>query len=321
MEPSGIEKRGVKSTSHNPFCATINHIQLYRIRQVFQVRRRNSIGARAEESRMKFSEELETAKEAAHAACEVMEKYRHDGFEVESKGARTDFVTDADKEAQEKVVEVIGDRFPKDGFLGEESDLHPEGEERVWVIDPIDGTTNFVHGFPYYCVSVALRVDGESQVGVVSAPALGETYHAVRENGAFSENGESEEPLNVSKVSELSESLVAADVSSWASETTNQHQLNIVDELVGTPVSFRFPGASALELCHLGRGYFDGKILVLAKPWDIAAGTLIVEEAGGSVRKRDSVVDGYVEVVASNGRVQEGLEEIFDRRVRNADGQ
>jgi myo-inositol-1(or 4)-monophosphatase len=270
---------------------------------------------------MKFSEELETAKEAAHAACEVMEKYRHDGFEVESKSSRTDFVTDADKEAQERVVKVIEEAFPEDGFLGEESDLHPDGEERIWVIDPIDGTTNFVHGFPYYCVSIALRVDGESQVGVVSAPAFGETYHAVRGEGAFWENGEEESALEVSEVSEPSESLVAADVSSWASETTNEHQLNIVDELVGTPISFRFPGASALELCHLGRGYFDGKILVLAKPWDIAAGTLIVEEAGGSVRKRNSVVDGYVEVVASNGSIQDGLEEIFDRRVRNADGQ
>ena len=270
---------------------------------------------------MKFSEELETAKEAAHAACEVMERYRNDGFEFESKGSSTDFVTEADRKAQNRVVEIIGEAFPEDGFLGEEDELEPDGEERVWVIDPIDGTTNFVHGFPYYCVSIALRVDGESQVGVVSAPALGETYHAVRGNGAFSESGGSEEPLNVSKVSELSEGLVTADVSSWASETANEHQLNVVDELVGTPISFRFPGASALELCHLGRGYFDGKILVLAKPWDIAAGTLIVEEAGGSVRKRDSVVDGYVEVVASNGRIQDGLEDIFDRRVRNADGQ
>jgi myo-inositol-1(or 4)-monophosphatase len=161
-------------------------------------------------------------------------------------------------------------------------------------------------------------VDGESQVGVVSAPALGETYHAVRGNGAFWEKDEGEDTLEVSEVSELTESLVTTDVSSWASETTNEHQLNIVDELVGTPVSFRFPGASALELCHLGRGYFDGKILVLAKPWDIAAGTLIVEEAGGEVRERDSVVEGYVEVVASNGRIQNGLEEIFDRRVRDA---
>jgi myo-inositol-1(or 4)-monophosphatase len=247
-----------------------------------------------------------------------MEKYRHDGFEVESKGSRTDFVTEADREAQKKVVEIIGEAFPEDGFLGEESELKPDGQERIWVIDPIDGTTNFVHGFPYYCVSVALRVDGKSQVGVVSAPALGETYHAVRGEGAFWENGEGEDGLEVSEVSELSESLVATDVSSWASETTNEHQLNVVRELVGTPVSFRFPGASALELCHLGRGYFDGKILVLAKPWDIAAGTLIVEEAGGSVRKRDSVVEGYVEVVASNGRIQNGLEEIFDRRVRDA---
>ncbi|MDZ7687555.1 MAG: inositol monophosphatase family protein [Halobacteriales archaeon] len=261
---------------------------------------------------MEFSDEVETAKEAAYEAGDVMRRYRRDGFGVEQKGSRTNLVTEADREAQESVVEILCDEFPEDGVLAEEDDLQPDGEDRVWVIDPIDGTTNFVHGFPYYCVSIALRVEGETKVGVVSAPPFDETYHAVRGQGAFSDG----DMLSVSETSDPRDALVSAGVYSWASDETNEVQTRLVSELVGTPVSFRFAGASALEYCHLAHGYFDGMLQVLAKPWDVEAGTLVVEEAGGTVRERDSVVDGYVEVVASNGRLQGDLEEIFDRNVR-----
>jgi len=261
---------------------------------------------------MEFSEELETAKEAAHSAGDVMARYRSDGFEVESKASYTDLVTEADTAAQEVCVETIEDKFPEDGFLGEESDLSPDGEDRVWVIDPIDGTTNFVHGFPYYCVSIALRVEGEPMVGVVFTPPFDETYHAVRGHGAFV-NGDR---ISVSETSDTRDALVSAGVYSWASEETNEIQLSIVRDLVSAPVSFRFAGASALEYCHLAHGYFDGMLQVLAKPWDVSAGTLVVEEAGGEVRTSDSVVDGYVELVVSNGKLQGDFEEIFDRNVR-----
>ena len=261
-----------------------------------------------------FSDELETAKRAAHDACDVMRRYRRDGFDVEQKGARTDYVTEADREAQEKVVGAVRETFPHDGFLAEEENLNHESpdEGRVWVIDPIDGTTNFVHGFPYYCVSVALRVDGETQVGVVSAPALDETYSAVRGGGAYV----NDEPITVSDVTNLNDALVSTGVYSWASEETNEAQIRLVRELVETPVAFRFAGASALDYCHLAHGFFDAKLQVLAKPWDVEAGTLIVEEAGGEVRKRESVVDGFVEVVASNGHLQEEFEAVLDRNVR-----
>lgn len=261
---------------------------------------------------MEFSDELRIAKEAARKAGEVIKQYRREGFEVERKGSRTDFVTEADREAQRKVVETIEDEFPGDGFLGEEDGLKPDGENRVWVIDPIDGTTNFVHGYPYYCVSIGLRVGGESVVGVVSAPAFGETYHAVRDEGAFCDEG----AVSVSDVSDTEDALVSTGVYSWASEETNETQIRLVRALIEAPVSFRFAGASALDYCHLARGFFDGKLQVLAKPWDVSAGTLIVEEAGGSVRERESVVDGYVELVASNSRLQEDFESLFDKSVR-----
>lgn len=261
---------------------------------------------------MEFSDELNAAKEAAREAGEVMKRHRKEGFEVERKESRTDFVTEADRAAQRKIVETIEDKFPEDGFLGEEDGLKPDGEDRVWVIDPIDGTTNFVHGYPYYCVSIGLRVDGETAVGVVHAPAVGETYHAVRGEGAFCDEG----AVSVSDVSDTKDALVSTGVYSWASEETNETQIRLVRALVEAPVSFRFAGASALDYCHLARGFFDGKLQVLAKPWDVSAGTLIVEEAGGSVRKRESVVDGYIEVVASNNVLQKEFENVFDANVR-----
>lgn len=260
-----------------------------------------------------LDEEVEVAKDAAREAGEVMDRFRREGFEVDRKDSYTDLVTEADHEAQREIIETVREEFPEDGFLTEEEGLKPDGEDRVWVIDPIDGTTNFVHGFPYYCVSIALREDGISKVGVVFAPALDELYHGVRGGGSFL-NGD---PISVSDISDVREGLVAAGGSSWASEETNDLQLGILRELVETPVSFRFPGASALEYCHLARGYFEGKLQVLSHPWDIAAGTLVLEEAGGETRVRESVVDGYTEVVASNGRQQEELERMFDRHVRH----
>jgi len=204
-----------------------------------------------------------------------VKKYQRDGFEVESKASRTDFVTEADREAQQRVVETVAEEFPGDGFLGEEDGLQPDGsaeEGRVWVIDPIDGTTNFVRGFPYYCVSVALRVEGESEVGVVSAPALDETYHAVRGHSMFV-NGDR---VSVSETTELSDALVSTGVYSWASEEINETQLSLVRDLVSEPVPFRFACASALDYCRLAHGYFDGKLQILAKPWDVAAGAFAV---------------------------------------------
>lgn len=201
---------------------------------------------------MEFGEELKVAKEAARSAGEVIDGFRRDGFEVDRKESYTDLVTEADHAAQERIVETIRDEFPEDGFLGEEAGLQPDGEDRVWVIDPIDGTTNFVHGFPYYCVSIALRVDGVSQVGVVFAPALDELYHGVRGHGSFVNETE----LSVSGVADLKEGLITAEASSWASEETNERQIRILRELISTPVTFRFPGAAALEHCHIARGAF-----------------------------------------------------------------
>lgn len=114
----------------------------------------------------KYFEELETGFRAAEEAVKIIDECAESGFDTEMKDDGSK-VTEADKKSQEKIVEIISEDFPDDGFLGEEEDLTPNGEDRVWVVDPVDGTFNFVHGFSHYCVSIALKVDGETVLGII----------------------------------------------------------------------------------------------------------------------------------------------------------
>ncbi|MFB6167068.1 MAG: inositol monophosphatase [Candidatus Nanohaloarchaea archaeon] len=263
---------------------------------------------------MAFERELEVAKEAARKAGEVMGHYRENGFEVDRKDSYTDLVTEADHEAQEVIVETIQEEFPEDGFLAEENDLRPGGEDRVWVIDPVDGTTNFVHGFPYYGTSIALRTGGVSKVGAVYLPSLDEMFSAVEDGGA-TVNGKE---IRVSDVEELRDSLLFIPLHDSSREELGKG-LELVDDAIRNPASYRRPGAAAPDLCMVASGRADGIAMSSINPWDIAAGELIIREAGGSVRVQDSITDGYLETVASNGKIQEQLEEVFDRNVRDQD--
>ncbi|MCJ7479201.1 MAG: inositol monophosphatase [Candidatus Nanohaloarchaeota archaeon QJJ-7] len=264
---------------------------------------------------MKFERELEVAKEAARKAGEVMEHYQENGFSVERKKTYNDLVTEADHEAQEVIVETIEDEFPEDGFLAEENDLRPEGEERVWVIDPIDGTKNFTHGFPFYCSSIALKEAGDVKVGAIISPPRNEFFTAVRGEGAWLDG----EKLEVSEVGDLKDSLIIARISDMYEEERDI-ETDFLRDLLQQPSTFRRPGSAALDLGQVAAGRADGHALVAINEWDIAAGTLLIEEAGGTVRVQDSdVVDGYLEIVDSNGRIQDSLMEVFDRYARDQD--
>ncbi|MFB6265945.1 MAG: inositol monophosphatase, partial [Candidatus Nanohaloarchaea archaeon] len=187
---------------------------------------------------MAFERELEVAEEAARKAGEVMQRYREDGFSIDRKDSYTDLVTEADREAQEVIVETIQEEFPEDGFLGEENDLRPDGEDRVWVIDPVDGTTNFVHGFPYYGTSIALRVGDVSKAGVVYYPSMDEMFSAVEDGGA-TVNGKE---IQVSDVGELRDSLLFIPLHDSSREELDKG-LELVDDAIRNPASYRRPGA------------------------------------------------------------------------------
>ncbi|MDY6766085.1 MAG: inositol monophosphatase family protein [Candidatus Nanohaloarchaea archaeon] len=263
---------------------------------------------------MSVEQELAVATDAAQRAGEVMERHREGGVSVERKSSYTDLVTEADRECQQVIVETIREEFPDDGFLGEENDLRPDGEDRVWVVDPIDGTTNFAHGFPYYGTSIALTVDGKRTVGVVNVPPQGDLFTAVQGQGAQL-NGD---PIQTSETGQLKDALVAARIADWSTVDGDMQGLEtrLLRDIIDTPSSFRRGGAAAVDLCNIAAGRLDGQALLVINQWDIAAGALIVAEAGGAVRVQDAVFGDYLELVASNGAIQDELEEVVDRHAR-----
>lgn len=262
---------------------------------------------------MTYSKELEIAKDAAREAGEIMQEYQREGFSTDHKSTYTDLVTEADVACQEAIVDIIHSAFPKDGFLAEEEMELPENTSgRRWVVDPIDGTKNFAHGFQYYCTSIALKVDGQSIVGVVYDPTRDELFSAVRGQGAYL-NGEQ---ISVSDATALKDSLIIARLTDWNDSEVLQQETAFLHELLQNPAAFRRPGAAALDLCQVAAGRAEGHALVTINEWDIAAGSLIVEEAGGQVRVQEALYGTYLELIASNNHIHSDLAEIFDNNIR-----
>ncbi len=195
---------------------------------------------------------------------------------VESKG-ENDLVTEADRRSERVVSEVIRAAFPDHGLLAEEGTAGGPSEDHIWVIDPLDGTTNYVHTYPLFAVSIAYVYRGRCLVGVVYAPALGELYWAAAGRGAWL-NGR---PIRVSQVANLKQALVAAGLPS-ASEERREVVL-AVQELLGQVQDFRSSGSAVLDLCFVAAGRLDAYFEHKLSPWDVAAGGLVVLEAGGQV--------------------------------------
>jgi myo-inositol-1(or 4)-monophosphatase len=258
-----------------------------------------------------YIEEVKTAVDAARAAGEIMDEYvTREINVVERKSSFNDVVTEADKKCQVRIVEKIESEFPGDGFLAEENGLEPEGENRVWVIDPIDGTFNFSKGFPYFCTSIALKEDGKYVLGVVLSPktALSELYIGVNDFGSFRTSLDKEladaERIEVSNA-ELQGSRVAVDFSDMESKK-RYFEGEVVNGLLEDGAAFSRPGAAAVNACMVARGSLDGWISHCAE-WDFAAGKIIIEEAGGVLDFKRIESSGLFEVVASNGVIQPKL--------------
>lgn len=261
-----------------------------------------------------YEKELELALTAAKEAGKVMDEYQEGEIEIDDrKSGYNDIVTEADRECQKKVVETISEIFPEDGFLGEEENLSPDDGDRVWIIDPIDGTTNFQRGRDYFCCSIALRQDGEYKIGVVNSPdsGTGKLYYAVENEGVYRtespEDWRDAERISVSD-QDLQGALGMAEISSRSTERL-QKGLNMTRELMKDEATvFRMPGAAALELCEIAEGGMDFRTDFIYE-WDYAAGNLIVEEAGGQTDTRE--YDGKLrQNTASNGIFHETLMDI-----------
>lgn len=219
-----------------------------------------------------------------------------------------------DRECQEKAEAVIRRTFPQHEILGEESATHEKRKGLCWVIDPIDGTVNFSHGLRFWCNSIACQIDGETVAAVVQAPALGELYTATAERPSEL-NGER---ISVSAVNELSGALALTGLAkSFGTDDTAFDFL----KAVGTRVrKVRLLGAAALDICQIAAGrvecFFEAGIYL----WDIAAGDLIVKQAGGKTQVVEQLSDLKMRYFASNGHVHAELAEVLNGVLKKMKG-
>jgi myo-inositol-1(or 4)-monophosphatase len=244
-----------------------------------------------------------TAIQAAHAAGKVLMKYFEKSFEVREKDG-AGLVTNADIESEAAAEKILRKAFPKFGFLTEESSPKEGTSPGRWIIDPLDGTTNFVHSFPMFCVSIAAEWEGELVVGVIYQPVLRETYVAVAGKGARV-NGKR---LRVSSRAKLADSLLTTGFTYRKDEWLHR-EMEAFERLSRIARAVRRPGSAALDLAYLARGVFDGFWERRLNAWDIAAGVLLVREAGGKVTDfsgRELRVESP-ELVASNGILHDQL--------------
>ncbi len=204
-----------------------------------------------------------------------------DNFEkkhqIAKKSTRFDLVTEVDKLSEKMITDFIGARYPEDSILAEESGRVDGQSEYTWVVDPLDGTTNYSHRFPVYSISIGLQRGDQAVLGVVYAPMMGELFHAVRSRGAFL-NGQ---PIAVSGCANLEDSLLGTGFLYTGSGLDNN--LLQFNHLCPMVQGIRRTGSAAYDLCCVAAGIYDGFWEYRLHPWDVAAATLIIEEAGGSV--------------------------------------
>jgi len=220
--------------------------------------------------------ELKVALEAADAASKIILRYFGKTFQIRHKG-EINLVTEVDEKAQKAIVRVIQKYFPKDSVLAEEGDLSKtRTASRLWIVDPLDGTTNFAHGYPRFCVSIGFECEGQMQCGVVHDPVMKEVFRAEKGKGAFL----NKRRLQVSKIKSLRQSLL---VTGFPYDLNDPKTDNIPYflHLLKKVQAIRRDGSAALNLAYVAAGRFDGLWELGLNPWDVAAGILLIEEAGG----------------------------------------
>ncbi len=222
---------------------------------------------------------------------------------VQFKG-RANLVTEMDRRSEEHLISAIRTRYPQHAILSEEAGaIAGEAGQPEWIIDPLDGTTNYVHGLPYFCVAVALRMGEQLQAGLVYHPCVDELYSAERGQGAFL-NGN---PLRVSQTSVLDDALLATG---FPSDLSRAPDTNVEHFLALMPKSqaIRRLGSASLDLCSVAAGRLDGLWQPTMLVWDVAPGALIVEEAGGRVSDFTGKSTRYEgNIIASNGKIHDAF--------------
>jgi myo-inositol-1(or 4)-monophosphatase len=258
---------------------------------------------------------LATAVEIVLRAGEIQMSRRESGFQIDKKGT-IDLVTEVDLECEKMCRAVLAERFPHHDILAEELSSGP-GQPRTsryrWVFDPLDGTTNYAHGLPVFCASLALEIDGRAEVGAIYDPTRKELFTGERGQGAFV-NGTR---LRVSETRNLLDALLVTGFPYDVHEKLVP-LLAMFGAFLGHARAVRRLGSAALDLCYVAAGRIDGFWEQTLKPWDVAAGALIVEEAGGRITGMDgSRFDpAAAHLVASNGQIHEAMLDVIKRALQ-----
>jgi myo-inositol-1(or 4)-monophosphatase len=253
-------------------------------------------------------EELyETAIEAARRGGAVLQQKHGQHIEIKHKG-EIDLVTEADTLSEEVIITLIEERYPYHYILSEEKGTRKRSSPYKWIIDPLDGTTNFAHGYPMFCVSVGLEYEGEVILGAVYDPIANEMFSTKKGGGAFL-NGKR---IHVSEVKDLSEALLTTGFPYDIRQDTVDN-INYFSNFCRKAQAVRRPGSAALDLCYVASGRFDGFWEMKLFPWDVSAGALLVEEAGGKVTDfNGNTFDIYArEVLASNGLIHQDMIDVL----------
>ena len=253
----------------------------------------------------------ECALEAAIKAGKILKEGFGSAFKISNKEGRNNLVTEYDIKSEKAIIEFIQSKFPEHTFLAEESGktgIHKSNKVR-WIIDPLDGTVNFAHNIPIFCVSIAAELEGELLCGIIYQPILDEVFFAVKSKGTFF-NGVK---VNVSDSHDIGTSFLVTGFP----YNVDKNPYNCVDSFVkivlsGIPV--RRLGSAALDLAYVACGRFDGFWEINLNPWDVAAGVLMVKESGGIVTQYDNSLYNIFDetIVATNGGIHEQVLKVIN---------
>ena len=264
---------------------------------------------------MEMEEFKKIAIQSALKGGEILNEHRGRVKNIGYKD-EVNLVTEVDKISEETILKIIKKNFPDHAILTEESEGKKSKSTYKWIIDPLDGTTNYAHGFPMYCVSVALEKDGEIILGVVYNPNLDELFVAEKGKGAIFSEGfrghKLKRKISVSQTTELSQSLLATGFP-YDIRKSKIDNLDHFANFYKKAQAVRRGGSAALDLCYLAMGRFDGFWELKLSPWDMAAGKLMVEEAGGKVTDfLGGSFNIYLkEILASNGKIHQQMIDVL----------
>jgi myo-inositol-1(or 4)-monophosphatase len=255
---------------------------------------------------------LNIAVKAARRAGSIITRASEDigSLTINDKGFN-DFVSEVDLASEKEIIRVLKTAYPEHAFLGEESGLTHQADN-IWIIDPLDGTTNFLHGFPQYCISIALEQKGEITQAVIYDPNRNDLFTATKGQGAYL----NQRRIRVSNKSKLKDSILGTGFPFRDFQHLPVY-LKIFEEVVRGTSGIRRPGSAALDLAYVAAGWFDGFFEINLSKWDIAAGGLLVTEAGGVVSDF-SEEEGWIEsgnIVATTPKIYEPLIKIIQSHI------